>query len=233
MSRALKWILAINIALLAVLSFVYPYLMVGPGKLIAGHQALHADCFACHTAWRGVQSDRCTACHKPLDIGRLAVDGTAITKPLTRSAFHQELNSLDCVACHSDHSGVKRYRVQGRFSHGLLKAAVREQCQACHHAPKDSLHQQISGNCAGCHTQTQWTPATFDHEKHFVLDRDHNTRCVTCHVRNDYKQYTCYGCHEHTPDNVRRKHVEEGIRDFSHCVKCHRSASEHGDGEGD
>jgi hypothetical protein len=60
-----------------------------------------------------------------------------------------------------------------------------------------------------------------------VLDRDHNTRCVTCHVRNDYQQYTCYGCHEHTPANIRREHVEEGIRDFNDCVECHRSADEH------
>jgi hypothetical protein len=69
-------------------------------------------------------------------------------------------------------------------------------------------------------------PATFDHNKYFVLDRDHNTRCVTCHVRNNYKNYTCYGCHEHSPSNIRREHIKEGIRDFNNCVKCHRSADE-------
>jgi len=52
-------------------------------------------------------------------------------------------------------------------------------------------------------------PATFDHNQYFVLDRDHNARCVTCHLGNDYKRYTCYGCHEHTPDNIRREHIEE------------------------
>ncbi len=45
----------------------------------------------------------------------------------------------------------------------------------------------------------------------------------TCHVGNDYKRYTCYGCHEHTPAKVRAEHEEEGIRDFENCVKCHRS----------
>ena len=65
-----------------------------------------------------------------------------------------------------------------------------------------------------CHSQDKWIPATFDHDKYFQLDRDHNKRCVTCHVRNDYSRYTCYGCHEHTPDNIRREHVEEGIRDL-------------------
>jgi len=59
-----------------------------------------------------------------------------------------------------------------------------------------------------------------------VLDRDHNATCATCHVNNDYKRYTCYGCHEHQPDKIRRKHVKEGIPEFDNCVKCHRSASE-------
>ena len=50
---------------------------------------------------------------------------------------------------------------------------------------------------------------------------------MTCHVRNDYSAYTCYGCHEHTPANIRREHVDEGIRQFDNCVECHRSADEH------
>jgi hypothetical protein len=233
MNRALKWILALNIAALTVLTFVYPHLMVGPGKLIAGHQKINADCFACHTALTGVNSEKCTACHKPADIGKRTTTGATVLKPLTKTPFHQELNNLDCAACHSDHAGVKRYQVAGRFDHGLLKKTVAEKCQTCHKVPADNLHQQISGNCSQCHTQLHWTPATFDHDKFFVLDNDHNTRCVTCHLRNDYKQYTCYGCHEHTPEKIRREHVEEGIRDFRDCVECHRSADEHGGGGDD
>jgi hypothetical protein len=60
----------------------------------------------------------------------------------------------------------------------------------------------------------------------FVLDADHQTRCETCHVNSDYARYSCYGCHEHTPSNVRSKHEEEGVRDFDNCVKCHRSADD-------
>lgn len=227
MSRTLKLILAINVLVLVVLTFAYPHLMVGPGKLIAGHQSINADCFACHTSLTGVQSAKCVVCHKPMDIGRLTTTGAPVVKPLTTTPFHQELTSQDCVACHSDHAGVKRYQVQGRFNHALLKKGVSEKCQTCHKAPVDTLHRQISGNCGQCHTQSKWTPATFDHDKYFVLDRDHTAPCVTCHVRNDYQQYTCYGCHEHTPANVRREHVEEGIRDFTNCVECHRSADEH------
>jgi hypothetical protein len=227
MSRTLKIILAINLVVLAVLTFVYPHLMVGPGKLIPGHRQMDADCFACHVSFTGASSEKCASCHKPADIGRLTTKGAPVLKPLTSTPFHQQLISQDCVACHSDHAGVKRYHLKGYFDHALLKKETSDQCQACHKSPTDALHKQITGNCAQCHTQKKWTPATFDHDKYFVLDRDHNASCVTCHVRNDYSRYTCYGCHEHTPANIRREHVEEGIRNFDNCVECHRSANEH------
>jgi hypothetical protein len=226
MSRIVKIILAVNLLALAVLAFVYPHLMVGPGKLIPGHKQLEADCFACHAPLRGAQSERCIACHKPAQIGRLTTTGLPIASPLTKVPFHQQLASRDCLVCHSDHAGVKRYRTHGRFNHALLEPATRQKCQACHKAPADTLHKQISANCSQCHSQDRWTPATFNHDKLFRLDSDHNARCITCHVGSDYRRYTCYGCHEHTPDNIRREHVEEGIRDYSNCVKCHRSADE-------
>jgi hypothetical protein len=227
MSKILKVILAVNLIALAVLVFVYPHLMISPGKLIPGHVQLTTDCFACHAPLTGADSKRCVSCHKPADIGLLSTTGLPIAMPLTTVPFHQKLRNQDCVACHSDHAGVKRFRQQGRFDHALLQTGVREECQSCHTAPPDTLHRQISGNCSQCHMQEKWVPATFEHNKFFVLDRDHDTRCVTCHVGNDYTRYTCYGCHEHTPANIRREHIEEGIRKFDDCVECHRSANEH------
>jgi len=249
MSRTFKIILALNLVILAVLTFTYPHLMVGPGKLIPGHQKLESDCFACHAPLTGASSERCVSCHKPEDIGRLTSAGLPIAKPLTSTPFHQKLIRQDCVACHSDHAGVKRFKQQGGFSHALLQKQTRNQCESCHKAPTDPLHKQMTGtttdaaagattaNCGQCHSQEKWTPATFDHDKYFSFDRNHTTECATCHVRNDYQRYTCFGCHEHTPVNIRRKHIEEGIRDYDNCVECHRSGDEHdirggGRGEG-
>ncbi len=227
MSRILKAILAFNLIALAALVFIYPQLMVGPGKLIPGHKQLDADCFACHAPFSGADSALCVSCHKTVDIGLLTTKGQLIKQPLASIPFHQKLTNQDCMACHSDHAGAKRYRVQGHFKHALLQKETREQCQSCHKVPTDSLHQQITGNCSQCHSQEKWTPATFDHIKHFQLDRDHNVSCVTCHVRSDYRSYTCYGCHEHTPEKIRRKHIKEGIREYNNCVECHRNADEH------
>ena len=73
-----------------------------------------------------------------------------------------------------------------------------------------------------CHKTEAWKPATFDHNKYFALDRDHEATCETCHKNNDYSRYTCYGCHEHSQAKIRAKHVEEGIQNFENCVECHR-----------
>jgi hypothetical protein len=225
--KILKAILAANLIMITVLVFIYPQLMVAPGKLIPGHTQINTDCFACHAPLSGVLSERCITCHKPADIGRLLTTGQAITKPKTSTPFHQALNSQDCVACHSDHAGVMRFMKKSHFNHALLQKTTSEQCQNCHKPPTDSLHQQITSHCAQCHTQEQWKATTFDHTQYFSLTGDHNTRCVTCHERNDFSHYTCYGCHEHSPENIRRKHIEEGINNFDNCVECHRSASEH------
>ena len=54
MSRILKLILAANLIVLAVLAFVYPHLMVGPGKLIPGHQQLERRSVFEFGGWRRV-----------------------------------------------------------------------------------------------------------------------------------------------------------------------------------
>ena len=226
MNNILKIILATNLIVITVLVFIYPHLMVAPGKLILGHTQLNADCFACHSPLSGVLSKNCITCHKPADIGRFLTTGETIAKPRISTPFHQPLNSQDCVACHSDHAGVMRFMKKSHFNHTLLQKTTSEQCQNCHKRPTDTVHQQITRNCAQCHAQEHWVPANFDHKPFFVLDGDHNTRCASCHVRNYYNRYTCYGCHEHTQDSIRRKHIEEGIPNFDNCVECHRSGNE-------
>ncbi|MCE9661710.1 MAG: class III cytochrome C family protein [Burkholderiales bacterium] len=234
------WIVIVaNLSVLVGLVFVYPQLMVSPGALAPGHAALATDCFACHTPLRGATADRCIACHALSDIGLRTTRGVAIragsnsgSAPLKRS-FHQELTEQNCMACHSEHADPRlAQRSSKPFSHALLRVETRARCDSCHVAPNDTLHGQIKGSCGQCHTSEAWKPATFEHDKLFVLDKDHNASCATCHVANDYGKFTCYGCHEHTPAKVRRKHLEEGIRNFENCVECHRSADGEPEGRG-
>lgn len=226
-------VLALVIAgLLAILAlvFLYPQLMVAPGALIKGHAEFDDDCFACHTPLLGNTPEKCMACHALDRIGLFTTRGTRIEGK--RVPFHQKLEDQACIVCHTDHSRLATGHTRNAFSHELLRADVREQCDSCHDRPADSLHSTMSGNCSACHTNKAWIPADFDHARYFRLDGEHNAECSTCHVQNDYGEYTCYGCHEHTPAGIRAEHLEEGIRDFQNCVTCHRSADE-GEGEGD
>ena len=226
------WIVIIaNLLVLVALAFVYPHLMVSPGPLTSGHAGLAADCFACHAPLRGASADRCMVCHALPDIGLRTTKGVPLKAVPSASAsrlkmsFHQELIVQDCMACHSDHARPKLTQYsRKRFSHALLRPETRDHCESCHAAPGNDMHRNLSIGCAQCHKDQAWKPATFAHAKFFILDKDHNTSCATCHTADDYSKYTCYGCHEHTPANVSRKHIKEGIPNFENCVKCHRSA---------
>lgn len=227
MRRWVLMVIAANLLGLIALAFIYPQFMVSPGALVPAHAELTATCFACHSPLRGASSERCVTCHAVKDIGLRTTKGLPLSKPAVKNPFHQELATQDCVACHSDHQGPKLTGQSRRpFSHALLRTSSSDRCESCHVAPKNGIHTAAAGTCVQCHKQDRWKPATFDHAKLFLLDRDHNATCATCHINNDYKKYTCYGCHEHTPANVARKHIKEGIQDFENCVKCHRSAED-------
>ncbi|MBS0578104.1 MAG: class III cytochrome C family protein [Proteobacteria bacterium] len=226
-SRPALMLIAANVLALVALAFIYPHLMVSPGPLLSSHAELTNDCFACHSPWRGTDAKRCMQCHAPAEIGLRTTKGVRVARQSMKISFHQELTERDCMACHSEHQGVQlTERVRIRFSHTLLRSAIRERCESCHTAPNDAIHRQIGSNCGQCHSAQVWKPATFDHAKLFVLDRNHTTECATCHVNTDFSRYTCYGCHAHEPARVRAQHLEEGIRDIADCVKCHRSARE-------
>jgi hypothetical protein len=226
--RTVTLVILGNLAILAVLSFVYPHLMIAPGTLIDGHRSLNTDCFACHAAFRGASPAKCIACHRVENIGRLTTLGVPIRDSKVHVPFHQKLVAHDCMLCHSDHKGLQPYRPAGRFSHQLLDPVTRERCESCHAKPRDSLHSRVAGNCRQCHAADHWKPATFDHDQYFSLDGDHNADCATCHPRSDFSRYTCYGCHEHSVDRIRSEHEEEGISDFTDCADCHSSGSGEG-----
>lgn len=184
---------------------------------VSFHQHLsEQDCSACHTEHGRARALRfshglllpdaredCASCH------------TAPTNDL-----HRDVGPT-CVQCHDT-----EHWSPATFEHGKLPEATLARCESCHAAPTDRLHASMEAACTTCHTTERWSPSTFDHDRYFVLDRDHNASCVTCHSDNDFGRYTCFGCHEHTPANVRREHEEEGIRNFENCVACHRSADE-------
>ncbi|MGE5721906.1 MAG: cytochrome c3 family protein [Sphingomonadales bacterium] len=217
--------IAVALAILLVLLFVYPHQMIAPGALIPAHAELQQDCFACHAPLRGASSARCTTCHVPAEIGIRTTKGLPVRRSAAKPAFHAQLRDADCMACHSDHAATLLTQGRSRrFDHSLLKPAVAELCASCHAKPRDSLHAAITGGCAQCHATSGWKPASFSHDRYFRLDAHHDVACATCHTGNQFKRYTCYSCHTHQPAQIIAEHAEEGIRNIDNCVRCHRSA---------
>jgi Class III cytochrome C family len=223
--RWVKWTVLAALAATVAFTFLYPRVMISPGLLLAAHADLADDCFACHAPLRGAASERCIDCHVLADIGLRSTQGKPIEHVRVIASFHQALVEQDCMACHGDHQGaVVPARSRKPFTHELLKPELRQRCEGCHAAPRDALHRRIKDDCQQCHDTAHWKPATFEHDELFLLDRDHDVACHTCHTGDDFGRYTCYGCHEHRPAKMRAVHREEGIRDFENCVECHRSA---------
>lgn len=189
------------------------------------HREVTATCAECHNTnkWEPATFD-----HKQLAAsgGKQCINCHKAEQP--NDKLHREMTA-NCVVCHS----TKNWK-PATFDH--KKFAGAKQCISCHKSdrPNDNLHSQSEANCAACHGTNRWKPATFNHNRYFRLDRDHQASCKTCHTNPaNYKQYTCYNCHEHTASNIAAVHREEGIYNYQNCVRCHRNGSGEGEREDD
>jgi hypothetical protein len=220
---------------------------------VTSHAALANDCGSCHTPpWSGTRMNtRCLECHT--EIRQDIADSKRLHGALS--------DARSCVSCHGEHAGRdgKAFNLSGfgdahsQLGFPLTGAHERTPCTSCHKpvdgrtvydkAPKtcigcherDDKHNGGFGtDCASCHTTSRWEGAQFAHEV-FPLDHGGEGRiaCKTCHEDpKDYKQYTCYNCHEHSRARVQAQHREEvGGRNLDRCLECHRGGRGEG-GEG-
>jgi Class III cytochrome C family len=225
------WILSViaaNMIALIVLVFVYPHLMVAPGPLSRAHAELTTDCFACHALLRGATSGRCVRCHALPDIGLKTSKGVQIVRTKAKSPFHQELTEKNCMACHGDHAGPRLTKAGRKaFAHSLLRAEIRQRCEACHAAPIDNIHRDLTVSCGQCHSSDHWKPATFDHAQ---LAKAVFDKCESCHKAPADKMHNqisgnCKQCH--IPAHWKPAtfdHAKSFVLDQDHnatCVTCH------------
>jgi hypothetical protein len=215
-----KLYVLLSIGLFIFLIIQFPHTMINPGELSEGHQKLNNECLSCHKPFAGIKNEKCIACHNLSTIGKDTIGKRHKTQ------FHQQLSNQLCSSCHSEHQGVFPVHPLSRFKHELLSETIIQNCNSCHKKPIDNIHKQVSTNCSSCHNTNKWVPSTFDHSAYFMLDQHHNTTCITCHSDANYSSYTCYGCHEHTENNMIAEHTEEGIYSIGNCASCHRSGNE-------
>jgi hypothetical protein len=102
-------------------------------------------------------------------------------------------------------------------------------CVGCHladyNATTEPNHQslQFSTDCAACHAENAWEPATFNHDQtDFPLTGAHTTtNCMECHTQGYAGTPTdCASCH--TPDYNQATNPNHVALGFStNCATCH------------
>jgi hypothetical protein len=221
--------LVITLGLGAMLMVMAPYRSLTPGTLRAGHQAQQNECFSCHTPFSSAPSTKCAACHKGGEIGFRSVKGDVLPKPNTRNQLIHRAVGGECYRCHSEHGARFGANATRRFSHDLLNLDAVKGCAVCHspQKPTNAIHTTVTAECSRCHGTTGWKPATYDHDKLFMFDKNHPPKCADCHQPGtSLKDYTCTNCHEHSLDKMMRKHRDEGISNLNKCRRCHPSGNE-------
>jgi hypothetical protein len=203
----------------------------------AAHADLANNCSACHApAWsKETMTSRCLDCHTDV---RQQLD--------THGPLHGRMSDgMECRRCHTEHNGPHGTLTSlEHFDHGwtgfrLTGKHRAVDCQSCHagqvykgtpqtcvscHAEPASHKGNYGTACASCHTTSTWERPAFKH----TFPLTHGTRrrqastCTTCHVRADeFRTYTCYGCHEHHPAAMERRHARLRVAELGRCAECH------------
>jgi len=177
-------------------------------RTLADLRATPSECVACHEdddVHDGRFGPNCQVCHSPVAWDQVTFDHDLTAFPL--EGAHAE---LECSSCHLNDV----YR------------GTPTECAACHSEP-DYHRGMFSQACEQCHNATAWRPARYDEPHTFPMNhgRRSPSECQVCHPTT-LREYTCYGCHEHTPQNIAAEHREEGIFNFDNCVECHPTGRE-------
>lgn len=149
--------------------------LVAPGPLSQAHQSFGAQCTACHTPLKGIDSNTCQGCHAGTDFGN---------KQSTQ--FHAQ--AKQCTSCHVEHEGERGIT---RMNHQVLLLAdlwrgsmpaaphsfSAEQalnCAGCH-SIRDPHLGRFGKDCASCHATATWKIVDYRHPS------VNSTLCVECH----------------------------------------------------
>ncbi len=156
---------------------------------------------------------------------------------------HQDLFGSDCLVCHDGVDRLKNFDHANFFvldgQHATTECTgchtdnafrgTPTECWKCHVEPE--IHKGVFGlGCDDCHTSDGWTPASLKKHifplNHGFGDQSLQLQCNACHGQT-YIEFTCYGCHEHQPEEILQSHLSKGIQaqDLPACQTCHPDGS--------
>lgn len=202
---------------------------------------INTNCISCHTdaLYDGTPTN-CNNCHQE--------DYNTVADP-----NHAALGfPTDCTQCHTEVAWKPADFDHSTFAFALNGAHATVSCSECHSSgvyqgtPSNCIdcHQaeysnvanpihvepSFSTNCLECHTETAWTPSTFDHNNYFPINNGNHRRysndCIDCHLETTtYSTFSCIDCHdgEHQRNDMDDEH--RGINNYRYqsaaCLDCH------------
>jgi hypothetical protein len=207
---------------------------------------ISVSCQKCHTS---------LIAGKTTSTANFATQSFSDCTPCHASPHKSKFTESTCTACHTaqgweeslhrpfDHTKTK-YKLIGRHSSVRCEQCHRttlgttfitkyllafKNCADCHEDKhKGEFKAKYNNNCASCHSEYGFTPATFTLAKHaetkFPLAGAHiAVVCARCHVKGDEKalqfhfpRLTCESCHK----DVHHGQFAEKMKDKG-CETCH------------
>jgi hypothetical protein len=208
--------------------------------LTGGHVPVANDCVLCHNGNYTNTPNTCVGCHQS--------DYNASVNP-----NHTTLSlSTDCVSCHTTAPGWNPALFPNHNSYWIITGAhtsldcvdchngnynnTPNTCYGCHQGDYNNTtnpdHQtaQFPTDCTQCHSQTAWSPSTFNHDAMYfpIYSGKHEGEwnlCSDCHTNsNNYSVFSCLGCHPHN-NQAQTNADHNGVSGYQYlssaCYACH------------
>lgn len=191
---------------------------------------LNTACSSCHIGSTTGTSTQCKGCH-------LAQYQSTVNPNHAALTFSQ-----DCQTCHTTTGNWKPATFPVHATYWAFQGAhvtIKDNCGQCHNGNYQNTpntcygcHQtkftattkpphvqyNFSQVCTNCHTQSAWTPATFNHGFYSISTKHRNVTCNQCHSLSGYTPQ-CLSCHQTA---YRRGHNSTG---HPNCYQCHNTSS--------
>ncbi len=199
--------------------------------LTSGHANL--QCAQCHSTGYTNTPTACYSCHTK--------DYQVTTNPAHATLA---LSTL-CNTCHTTNPGWKpaTFAIHSNY-YAITGAHISLTCDQCHNGNYNTApatcygcHQKdyasttnpahatagFPTDCTQCHTQTAWSPSTFDHTTYFPLTGSHNVSCSTCHINSSsFAQFSCTAtCHSQSETDSNHRDVSNYVYSPTSCYNCH------------
>jgi hypothetical protein len=206
--------------------------------LAGAHVPIENDCATCHNGNYTDTPKTCLGCHA--DKYNQSTNPNHITANFPTT----------CETCHSQTAWIP-----SNFDHNTVypltgaHATIAANCFACHqgsyvNTPNTCVGchlidynqttnpshtaAQFPTTCTTCHTQTAWTPATWDHDNLYfpIYSGKHNgewNACSDCHPNaSNFAVFTCTtSCHPQAKMNSEHQGVSGYSYNSAACFNCH------------